>query len=101
GHGLFRLPKSVRLELLRHHKGLHIRVVRVGCIRLLCPAEVVRFYLPAGGRALTEISGPALRTGEEVIYRGARYTVASVSGAVFTMSAGGQVLVSRGVPVHD
>jgi hypothetical protein len=99
-HAQIRLRKPV----IADHKVIHYRVARFRCrgpVRVLCAVQVVRFDMPASGRAITEVSGPALHVGQEVFYRGTTYTVASVSGAVFTMSAGGQILVSRGIPVNE
>ncbi len=67
----------------------------------VCAPATVTFDMPPSSGTFTEYSGPQLYAGEKFDYNGTMYTVASVSGAVFTLEANGGRYVNGGVSVVD
>jgi hypothetical protein len=67
----------------------------------VCAAGTVTFSMPPSSGTFTEYSGPQLYTGETLNYNDTTYTVASVSGAVFTLNANGQQFINGHVGVAN
>jgi hypothetical protein len=62
----------------------------------VCTSGTVTFDMPPSGGTFTEYSGPQLYPGEEFDYNGTTYTVATVSGAAFTLQLNGGHYVNSG-----
>jgi hypothetical protein len=67
----------------------------------VCGAGPVTFNMPPSTAVFTENSGPALYTGEQFAYDGTTYTVATVSGAAFTLDLNGSQYVNSAASVVD
>jgi|GEM_PF-6011427 len=61
----------------------------------------VTFSVSAGSSTLTEVSGPHLRTGDELFYQGQVLTVARVSGDSFTATRNGRRYADHGPAIRN
>jgi hypothetical protein len=62
-----------------------------------CVPGTVTFDMPPDSWAFTQYSGPELYAGEQFDYAGTTYSIATVSGPVFTLNADGS-RYANGVP---
>jgi roadblock/LC7 domain-containing protein len=67
----------------------------------VCAPGLVTFDVQSASGTFTEYSGPHMYPGENFDYSGTKYTVASVSGPVFTVNANGRQFVNGGVTFFD
>jgi hypothetical protein len=61
----------------------------------------VTFSMPPSSPYFTQFSGPELYVGENFDYDGTTYTIATVSGAVFSLDADGSQYVNSALSVPD
>jgi hypothetical protein len=78
--------------LWRHHPQAPVQV---------CDSGPATFNMPPSTGVFTENSGPDLYSGEQFAYNGTTYTVATVSGAVFTLDLNGSRYVNSAFSVVD
>ena len=95
-----------RAYVIRHHKRIPIRIVcpiRVKPLPRGCLPRVLRFDMAAGGRTLTEVSGPTLAPAQEFSYDGSTYTIMSVNPGAnsFTVFRDGFLFVNKGAAIID
>jgi hypothetical protein len=57
--------------------------------------------MPPSSRYFSQSSGPELYVGENFAYGGTTYTIATVSGAVFSLDAAGSQYVNSALSVPD
>jgi hypothetical protein len=95
--------------------GLKHRHGKRGTVRIRCPyipakplpkgckPEVLRFDMAAGGRTLTEVSGPILAPAQEFSYDGTTYTIMSVNPGAdsFTVFANNFLFVNKGAAITN
>lgn len=66
-----------------------------------CSSGTVTFSMPPSSPYFTQFTGPELYAGENFDYDGTTYTIATVSGAVFSLDTGGSQYVNSALSVPD
>jgi len=102
---VIRVPRGY---VIRHYKRFPVRI-RIACplpgkpFPRPCPSGVLRFDMAAGGRTLTEVSGPTLAPAQEFSYDGSTYTIMSVNPGAnsFTVFRDGFLFVNKGAAITD
>ena len=103
-----RIHRFPRPYLTRHHKRIPVRI-RIACslrgkpFPRPCLSGVLRFDMAAGGRTLTEVSGPTLAPAQEFSYDGSTYTIMSVNPGAnsFTVFRDGFLFVNSGAAITN
>lgn len=67
----------------------------------VCTSGTVTFSMSPSSRYFSQSSGPELYVGENFGYDGTTYTIATVSGAVFSLVADGSQYVNSALSVPD
>jgi len=105
-----RIHRFPRVYLTRHHKRIPVRFrIRIACplrgkpFPRPCLSGVLRFDMAAGGRTLTEVSGPTLAPAQEFSYDGSTYTIMSVNPGAnsFTVFRDGFLFVNSGAAITN
>ena len=105
-----RIHHVPRVYVIRHHKRIPVRIrIRIACplrgkpFPRLCLSGVLRFDMAAGGRTLTEVSGPILAPAQEFSYDGSTYTIMSVNPGAnsFTVFRDGFLFVNSGAAITN
>jgi hypothetical protein len=105
-----RIHHFPRVYVIRHHKRIPVRIrIRIACplrgkpFPRPCLSGVLRFDMAAGGRTLTEVSGPTLAPAQEFNYDGSTYTIMSVNPGAnsFTVVRDGFLFVNSGAAITN
>jgi hypothetical protein len=66
-----------------------------------CQPQTVTFTMPANSSVITEVSGPALHNGDEVVYQSQDYTVEDASGHTFSVEQNGTTVTNGATAITD